>query len=105
MEDHRTSLNSLLFWILEMKCEHESMGVTIIVQSPHYDQSVQVWRETIFNITPSHWRSLARGVTMVGAGRCSGYWHPAEYELGRITRSVRRNWTINVAVPNKTKQT
>ena len=28
----------LLFWTLETECEHESMGVTTIVQSSHYHQ-------------------------------------------------------------------
>src|SRR6516162_7796768 len=61
MEDHRTWLNSLLFWTLETKCEHESMGVTIqpIVQGPHYDQHVRSRCHAYENEIPKLGRTAA----------------------------------------------
>jgi hypothetical protein len=100
MEDHRTWPNSLLFWTLETKCEHGSIGGTIqpIVQSPHYNQRVQLWRETIFNTASSYMRSLPCGVTTGRRGSKAGDQALRNYRGGPAVPAMRaaghRLWPV-----------
>src|SRR5260221_1145305 len=95
MEDHRTWPNSLLFWTLETKCEHESMGVTVqpIVQSPHNDQHVQVAGNHFPTITPSHRRSLP-------GGELTGRHSSMVRQVTGLSRAYKSIWKATVPSAN-----